>query len=86
MISQRAICHWTLDPADRDAVLANNALKASTPDYRVIIEIACVRSAEDLLAVKRAYRFRFKHSLEEDVASCTTGDIRKVCHQATSAF
>ncbi|KAG7022109.1 Annexin D8, partial [Cucurbita argyrosperma subsp. argyrosperma] len=74
---ESAISQWTLDPADRDAVLANNALKASTPDYRVIVEIACVQSAEDLLAVKRAYRFRFKHSLEEDVASSTTGDIRK---------
>ncbi|XP_038880580.1 annexin D8 [Benincasa hispida] len=83
---ERAICHWTLDPADRDAVLANNALKASTPDYRVIIEIACVRSAEDLLAVKRAYRFRFKHSLEEDVAFCTTGDIRKLLVAVVSAY
>ncbi|CAK9327977.1 unnamed protein product [Citrullus colocynthis] len=83
---ERAICHWTLDPADRDAVLANNALKASTLDYRIIIEIACVRSAEDLLAVKRAYRFRFKHSLEEDVASCTTGDIRKLLMGIVSAY
>ncbi|KAA0056028.1 annexin D8 [Cucumis melo var. makuwa] len=83
---ERAISHWTLDPADRDAILANNALKASTPDYRVIIEIACVRSAEDLLAVKRAYRFRFKHSLEEDVASCTTKDMRKLLVGVVSAY
>ncbi|XP_022928589.1 annexin D8 [Cucurbita moschata] len=83
---ESAISQWTLDPADRDAVLANNALKASTPDYRVIVEIACVQSAEDLLAVKRAYRFRFKHSLEEDVASSTTGDIRKLLVAIVSAY
>ncbi|XP_022973852.1 annexin D8 [Cucurbita maxima] len=83
---ESAISQWTLDPADRDAVLANNALKASTPDYRVIVEIACVQSAEDLLAVKGAYRFRFKHSLEEDVASSTTGDIRKLLVAIVSAY
>ncbi|XP_022148976.1 annexin D8 [Momordica charantia] len=83
---ERAICHWTLDPADRDAVLANAVLKASKPDYRVIIEIACVRSAEELLAVKRAYRFRFKHSLEEDVSSCTNGDIRQLLVAVVSSY
>ncbi|KAH1067110.1 hypothetical protein J1N35_032097 [Gossypium stocksii] len=76
---ERAITLWTLDPADRDAVLANETLQKSDPDYRVIIEIACIRSPEDLLAVKRAYKFRYKHSLEEDLASSTTADIRKVC-------
>ncbi|KAA3489768.1 annexin D8-like [Gossypium australe] len=75
---ERAISLWTLDPADRDAVLANETLQKSDPDYRVIIEIACIRSPEDLLAVKRAYKFRYKHSLEEDLASSTTADIRKV--------
>lgn len=54
-------------------------MQKSDPDYRVIIEIACIRSPEDLLAVKRAYKFRYKHSLEEDLASSTTADIRKVC-------
>ena len=77
--TQRAICHWTLDPADRDAVLTNAALKKDVPDYRLIIEIACIGSPEELLAVRRAYRHRYKHSIEEDVASYTTGDIRKVC-------
>ena len=67
-----------MEPADRDAVLANAALQKSKPDYRAIVEIACVGSPEDLLAVKRAYRFRYRHSLEEDVALHTKGDIRKV--------
>ncbi|KAJ7013143.1 annexin-like protein RJ4 [Populus alba x Populus x berolinensis] len=78
--------HWTLEPADRDAVLANAALKKSKPDYRVIVEIACVGSPEDLLAVKRAYRFRYRHSLEEDVALHTKGDIRKVLVALVSAY
>ncbi|CAK7330571.1 unnamed protein product [Dovyalis caffra] len=83
---ERAICHWTLEPADRDAVLVNAALKKAKPDYRVIVETACVASPENLLAVKRAYRFRYKHSLEEDVAFHTKGDIRKVLVALVSAY
>ncbi|OMO51726.1 Tetrapyrrole methylase [Corchorus olitorius] len=74
---ERAVSLWTLDPADRDAVLAHEALQKCVADYKVIVEIACVRSPEDLLAVKRAYKFRYKHSLEEDLASYTSGNIRK---------
>ncbi|KAJ4825516.1 Annexin D8 [Turnera subulata] len=83
---ETAVIQWILEPADRDAVLANAALNKTIPDYRVIIEIACVRSPEDLLAVKRAYRFRYKHSLEEDVAARTTGDIRKLLVAVVSAY
>ncbi|KAF2291853.1 hypothetical protein GH714_035855 [Hevea brasiliensis] len=85
---ERAICLWTLEPADRDAVLANEALRKPILDYRVIIEISCVKSPEDLLAAKRAYRFRYKHSLEEDVASRshTSRDIRKLLVAVVSAY
>ncbi|GMI81625.1 ANNEXIN 8, annexin 8 [Hibiscus trionum] len=83
---ERAISLWTLDPADRDAVLANEALQKSVLDYRVIIEIACIRSPEELLAVKRAYKFRYKRSLEEDLASFTAGDLRKLLVGLISAY
>lgn len=69
---------WTLDPEDRDAVLLNVAIKqVPLPDYRVIVEISCIRSHEELLAIKRAYQIRYKHSVEEDLAQHTTGDIRQ---------
>lgn len=64
-----------MEPADRDAVLAHVALKKLHP--AVIIEIACVLCPEELLAVRRAYQARYQHSLEEDVAAHTTGDMRK---------
>ena len=66
-----------LDPADRDAVLANVAINQSTIDYRVIIELSCINSPEELLAVKQAYHVRYKQSLEEDLAAHTSGDLRK---------
>lgn len=58
--------------------MANVALKSKNVDYIVIIEIASVNSPDELLAVKRAYQARYKHSLEEDIASHTTGDFRTV--------
>lgn len=73
-----AIYRWILDPADRDAVLLNVAItKTSSLDYNVIIEMTCVHCPEELLAVKRAYQARYKRSLEEDLASHTSGDMRK---------
>ncbi|KAI3415016.1 Annexin [Psidium guajava] len=83
---EKAVYRWILDPADRDAVLANVALKKSSPDYHVIIEIACVHSPEELLEVRKAYRLRYKRSLEEDIAAHTTGDIRKLLVGLASAY
>ncbi|XP_057513879.1 annexin-like protein RJ4 [Actinidia eriantha] len=75
---EKAVYLWMLDPADRDAVLANVAINQSTNDYRVIIELSCINSPEELLAVKRAYHARYKQSLEEDLAAHTSGDLRKL--------
>lgn len=65
-----------LDPCDREAVIAYDALKKA--DYQVIIELSCIGSSEEFLAIKRAYQARYKHSLEEDVASHFLGDMRAV--------
>lgn len=70
---------WILDPFDRDAVLANVALRKAETNYHVIIEISCIHCPEELLGVRRAYHNRYKRSLEEDVAAHTTGDLRKAC-------
>lgn len=68
-----------LDPCDREAVLAHNALKKA--DYQVIVEISCLSSADELLAIKRAYQARYLHSLEEDVAFYFSGDMRKASYR-----
>ncbi|KAL6606910.1 hypothetical protein ACP70R_042563 [Stipagrostis hirtigluma subsp. patula] len=74
---ERAVILWTLDPAERDAVLANEAARKWQPGNRVLVEIACARGSAHLVAVKQAYHDRFKRSLEEDVAAHVTGDFRK---------
>ncbi|XVF24411.1 hypothetical protein REPUB_Repub13aG0125600 [Reevesia pubescens] len=83
---EKAVYRWILEPADRDAVLANVAIRKISPDHHVIIEISCTRSPEELLAVRRAYQARYKHSLEEDVAAHTKEDIRKLLVALVSAF
>lgn len=68
-----------MDPEDRDGVLLHVALKKKpVVDYRTIIEISCISSPDELLAIKRAYQNRYKHSLEEDLAQHTSGHLRKV--------
>lgn len=76
---------WVLDPADRDAVLVNVAIK-KVPDPLVIVEMSCIKSPEDFLIVKRAYQIRYKRSMEEDIASHTSGDIRKACKSSLLLF
>ena len=77
-MTQRAVILWTLDPAERDAVLANEEAKKWHPGGRALVEIACARPPAQLFAAKQAYHDRFKRSLEEDVAAHVTGDFRKV--------
>ncbi|TKY49685.1 Annexin protein RJ4 [Spatholobus suberectus] len=83
---ERAVYRWMLEPADRDAVLVNVAIRNGTIDYHVIAEIACVLSAEELLAVRRAYHNRYKRSLEEDVAANTAGHLRQLLVGLVSSF
>ncbi|XP_022136914.1 annexin D2-like [Momordica charantia] len=75
---ERIVLLWTLQPAERDAFMANEATKRSTSNNLVIVEIACTRPLLELFKVRQAYHARFKKSLEEDVAYHTSGDIRKL--------
>ncbi|XP_031288235.1 annexin D1-like [Pistacia vera] len=75
---ERVVLLWTLDPAERDAFLANEATKRWTSSNQVLMEIACTRSSNQLLQARQAYHARYKKSLEEDVAHHTTGDFRKL--------
>lgn len=75
---EKVVLLWTLDPAERDAFLANQATKMLTSNNSIIVEIASTRSPLELLKAKQAYQARFKKSLEEDVAYHTSADIRKL--------
>ncbi|XP_072997147.1 annexin-like protein RJ4 isoform X1 [Typha latifolia] len=83
---ERAVYRWMFEPVEREAIMANIAVKSKTVDYQVIIEIACVNSPNDLLAVKQAYQMRYKRSLEEDIASHTTGDFHRLLFALMSTY
>jgi annexin A7/11 len=64
-----------MDPAERGARLANDALAAgkraiSDQHAWALVEVACASAPDHLVAVRRAYRSLFGCSLEEDVAAC----------------
>ncbi|RLM65285.1 hypothetical protein C2845_PM16G01810 [Panicum miliaceum] len=83
---ERAMCHWILDPDERQAVMANAAMKCIQEEYPVIIEIAGTNSPAELIAVKKAYHVLYKCSLEEDVAACTTGNLRSLLLALVSTY
>ncbi|XP_048549954.1 annexin Gh1-like [Triticum urartu] len=83
---ERAVIQWTLDPAERDAELANEEAKKWQPGGRALVEIACARTPAQLFAARQAYHDRFKRSLEEDVAAHVTGDFRKLLVPLVSAY
>ncbi|KAB5565063.1 hypothetical protein DKX38_005117 [Salix brachista] len=61
---EKAVYRWVLDPEDRDAVLANVAIRKSG-DYHVIVEIACVLSSEELLVVLVGLVTAFRYEGDE---------------------
>ncbi|XP_039170452.1 annexin D1 [Eucalyptus grandis] len=83
---ERLVVLWSLDPAERDAYLANEATKRWTSSNQVLMEIACTRSPQQLLMARQAYHARYKKSLEEDVAHHTTGDFRKLMVPLVSSY
>ncbi|TVU19191.1 hypothetical protein EJB05_35328 [Eragrostis curvula] len=58
---------WAMHPWERDARLAHHMVHQAHP-AAIVVEVACTRSADELLGARRAYQALFHHSLEEDVA------------------
>ncbi|CAI0461766.1 unnamed protein product, partial [Linum tenue] len=82
---EKAVYRWMLDADDRDAVLANVAMRKSL-DYHVIVEFSSVYSADELLNVRKAYHARYKKSLEEDLATNASGNARKLLVGLATAY
>ncbi|KAF5729311.1 annexin D3 [Tripterygium wilfordii] len=78
---RKAVIWWTYDPPERDARLANGALKAKMKDIKclqVIVEIACASSPHHLVGVRQAYCSLYDCSLEEDITSAVSRPLRKI--------
>ncbi|OIT07503.1 PREDICTED: annexin D3-like [Nicotiana attenuata] len=78
---RNAVILWTYDPSERDARLANEALKSrkkTITQLQVIVEIACASSPNHLVAVRQAYCGLFNCSFEEDITANVPMPVRKI--------
>ncbi|KAH0733279.1 hypothetical protein KY290_002483 [Solanum tuberosum] len=78
---KKAVVLWTYEPSERDARLANEALKSkkkTITQLQVIVEIACASSPDHLVAVRQTYCGLFNCSLEEDIAANVPMPVQKV--------
>lgn len=85
----RAVILWTYDPSERDAKLANKALKSKKQginQLQVIVEIACAFSPHHLVAMRQAYCSMFDCSIEEDIISCVSQPSRKILVALVSSY
>ncbi|XP_028760584.1 annexin D3 [Neltuma alba] len=86
---RHAVILWTTDPPERDAKLANAALKAKKKgikELQVLVEIACASSPNHLIAVRQAYCSLFDCSLEEDIASNVYKPLSKLLVGLVSSY
>ncbi|KAL0928994.1 hypothetical protein M5K25_000933 [Dendrobium thyrsiflorum] len=63
---------WAMHPWERDARWAHQVIHKGYPPT-ILVEIACTRSAPELLGARKAYHSLFHHSLEEEVAYSISG-------------
>ncbi|KAF0898723.1 hypothetical protein E2562_009332 [Oryza meyeriana var. granulata] len=64
----RLLYLWVLDPAERDAIMARDAVESSgATDYRVLVETFTRRKQNQFFFTKQAYLARFKKNLEQDM-------------------
>ncbi|RWR79876.1 annexin ANNAT3 [Cinnamomum micranthum f. kanehirae] len=83
----KAVIMWATDPPERDAKLAQEALRRKGLKHlSVIIEIACASSPHHLIAVRQAYCFHYNCSLEEDITLHVAQPLRKLLLAMVSSY
>nr|GMC89116.1 Annexin D3 [Ipomoea batatas] len=85
----KAVILWTYDPPERDARLANEALKSrrkNLKELQVIVEIACASSPDHLIAVRQEYCSLFNCSLEEDITKNVSLPVQKILVSMVSSY
>jgi annexin D len=68
-----------LDPAERDAMFARDAIERSFVDYQSLIEIYTRRKSDQLFFTKQAYLAKFKRNLDQDISSEPSHPFQRVC-------
>lgn len=59
---------WMLDPYERDAVMAREALhEQGDANYKALVEILVGRKSDHIHLMKQAYHRRFRRQLDQDI-------------------
>lgn len=73
LISSLQLCKllylWALEPAERDAVVAREAVEGgvTVAGYRALVEVFTRRKHDQLFFTKQAYMARFRRNLDQDM-------------------
>ncbi|KAI3437059.1 uncharacterized protein J3R85_005795, partial [Psidium guajava] len=62
-----ALSLFMLDPRERDAVLARQALEQGETNYRALVEIFLGRKSSHVQLIRQAYQRKFRRQLEQDI-------------------
>lgn len=73
-----ALYLWMLDPHERDAMVARDALERSEPDYRALVEMYARRKSNQLFFMRQAYLNKFKTHLNQDIVSESSHPYQRV--------
>ncbi|KAK9291269.1 hypothetical protein L1049_009457 [Liquidambar formosana] len=63
-----ALSLWMLDPNERDAIVAREALEQGDTNYKALVEIFAGRKSSHILLIKQAYYTTFRRQLDQDIA------------------
>ncbi|XP_068651471.1 uncharacterized protein [Aristolochia californica] len=69
---------WMLEPHERDAVMAREALNSSDTTYNTLLELYIGRKSSQLLLIKQAYQAKFKRHLDHDISSEPANSYQKI--------
>ncbi|URE43716.1 ANX [Musa troglodytarum] len=69
---------WMLEPHERDAVLANDAIERRATDYKALIEIYSRQKLSQLFFTKHAYLAKFKRHMDQDMISEPSNSYQKL--------
>lgn len=62
-----ALSLWMLEPHDRDAVVAREALQQVETNFKALAEIFVGRKSSHVLLIAQAYQKRFRRLLDQDI-------------------
>eukprot|EP00731_Ephydatia_muelleri_P012386 Em0006g1280a len=74
----RAVDGLMMAPAEYDAFCLRHGIEGAGTDEKVLIEILCSRTNQEMMTIKQQYKTMFNRDLEHDVAGDTSGDFKRL--------